>query len=90
MKYKIKTSNIDVINLQRAKDNTNWTLRQIIRFLQYQKERVEKKEITAGTSKNFLKSLKVFCEMADIPLPWKILQEDYQMPDNQQTIELLL
>ncbi len=32
---------------------------------------VEKKEITAGTLKNFVKSLKVFREMSDISLPWK-------------------
>ena len=57
--------------VEKAKDNANWTLSQIIRFLQYQKERVENKEITAGTLKNFVKSLKVFCEMSDISIPWK-------------------
>jgi hypothetical protein len=56
---------------EKSKDNANWALSQIIRFLQYQKERVEKKEITSGTLKNFVKSLKVFCEMADISIPWK-------------------
>lgn len=55
---------------EKAKNNTNWVLSQIIRFLQYQKDRVEK-EITSGTLKNFVKSLKVFCEMADISIPWK-------------------
>src|SRR5215203_5806086 len=56
---------------EKGKINTNWVLSQIIRFLQYQKERVEKKEITSGTLKNFVKSLKVFCEMSDISIPWK-------------------
>ncbi len=56
---------------ERSKGNVNWALSQIIRFLQYQKERVEKKEITSGTLKNFVKSLKVFCEMSDISIPWK-------------------
>ena len=56
---------------EKSKNNTNWTLTQIIRFLQYQKERVENKEITSGTLKNFVKSLKVFCEMDDISIPWK-------------------
>jgi hypothetical protein len=56
---------------EKAKNNTNWILSQIIRFLQYQKERVEIKQITSGTLKNFVKSLKVFCEMADISIPWK-------------------
>jgi hypothetical protein len=39
--------------VEKSKDN-NWTLSQIIRFLQYQKERVENKEITSGTLKNFV------------------------------------
>jgi len=56
---------------EKAKYNPNWTLSQIIKFLHYQKERVEKKEITSGTLKNFVKSLKIFCEMADIVIPWK-------------------
>jgi hypothetical protein len=56
---------------EKATSNTNWVLNQIIRFLQYQKERVENKEITSGTLKNFVKSLKVFCVMADISIPWK-------------------
>jgi hypothetical protein len=49
----------------------NWALSQIIRFLQYQKERVKNKEIRAGTLNNFVNSLKVFCEMSDISIPWK-------------------
>jgi hypothetical protein len=53
-----------------TKDPT-WAFNCIVRFFQYQKERVENKEITTGTLKNFVKSLKVFCEMADISIPWK-------------------
>jgi integrase len=56
---------------ERTKTNINWTLNQIIRFLQFQKERVEKEEITAATLKNFVKSLKVFCDSADLDVPWK-------------------
>jgi hypothetical protein len=33
--------------------------------------RVEKEEITAATLKNFIKSLKVFCESTDIDDAWK-------------------
>src|SRR5687768_14850410 len=56
---------------EKSKNDLNWSLSQIIRFLQYQKERVGNKEITSGTLKNFVKSLKVFCEMSDISIPWK-------------------
>ena len=36
---------------EKPKNNINWSLSHIIRFLQYQKERVENKEITSGTLK---------------------------------------
>lgn len=49
----------------------NWVFNSIIRFLQYQKERVEKEEITGATLRNFIKAIKLFCEMSDIPIQWK-------------------
>jgi hypothetical protein len=54
-----------------ARTNSNWMLNQIVRFLQFQKQRVENEEITAATLKNFVKSLKVFCDSADLDIPWK-------------------
>jgi integrase len=56
---------------EKGKININWTSNHIIRFLQFQKERVENEEITAVTLKNFVKSLKVFCDCADLDIPWK-------------------
>ena len=41
---------------EKGKNNTNWTLNQIIRFLHSQKERVEKEEITAVYLEEFHKS----------------------------------
>jgi hypothetical protein len=56
---------------EKGKSNIDWTVNQIIRFLQFQKERVENEDITAATLKNFIKSLKVFCDSADLDIPWK-------------------
>ena len=39
--------------------------------MQFQKQRVETEQIAAATPKNFVKSLKVFCDSADIDIPWK-------------------
>jgi hypothetical protein len=55
------------------KSDSNWGLNNIIRFLQFQKERTQKNEITPATMINFVKALKLFCEMSDIPIPWKKL-----------------
>ena len=49
----------------------NWAFSCIVKFLQNQRERVEKEEITGATLRNFVKAIKLFCEMSDIPIPWK-------------------
>ena len=55
----------------KARTDSNWAFSNILRFLHYQKERVEKNEITAGTLRNYVKTLKMFCEITDIAIPWK-------------------
>jgi integrase len=52
-------------------EDHKWAFHNIIKFLQYQKERVEKEEITGATLRNFVKTIKLFCEMTDIPIQWK-------------------
>jgi len=57
-----------------ANNGTNdpsWEFNCIINFLQYQKERVAKEEITGATLRNFIKAIKLFCEMSDIAIQWK-------------------
>jgi hypothetical protein len=49
----------------------NWAFSCIVKFLQFQKERVENEEISGATVRNFVKALKLFCEMSDISIAWK-------------------
>ena len=49
----------------------SWAFNCIVKFLQYQKDIVEKEEITGATLRNFIKAIKLFCEMSDIPIQWK-------------------
>jgi integrase len=42
-----------------------------LRFLQIQKQRVDRKEITGATMRNYVKTIKLFCEMNDILISWK-------------------
>jgi hypothetical protein len=51
-------------------NNNRWFLNNV-RFLQAQKDRVEQKEITGATLRNYVKAIKLFCEMNDILIPWK-------------------
>jgi integrase len=55
----------------KGRNNSSWAFNNIIRFLYCQKERVERKEITAGTLHNYIKTLKMFCEVTDIVIAWK-------------------
>lgn len=62
-----------------ASKDISWSLNKIIMFLQFQKERVEKGEISPSTLSNFLKALKLFCEMSDISVPWKRIARHQQL-----------
>ena len=65
---------------EKGKSDTNWATTRIISFLQYEKERVQKEEITAATLSNFVKSIKLFCEMCDISIPWKKITRGLPRP----------
>ena len=51
-------------------DNVRLT-NNIIKYLQLHKKRVERKEITGSTLRNYIKPIKLFCEQMDIEIPWK-------------------
>jgi hypothetical protein len=42
-------------------------------FLEQQIARVNNREITGTTVRNYVKAIKLICEMADIPIQWKKL-----------------
>ena len=44
---------------------------QLIRFINTQKQRIEDKEISEGTLCNYVKAVKLFCNMNDIIINWK-------------------
>ncbi len=53
------------------KDGNQWVFNSLLSFMQFNLARVDRKEITGATVRNYLKSIKLFCEMADIPITWK-------------------
>ena len=56
-----------------ARRDSNWTFNNVIRFVQFQNSRVTKKEISGATDRNYVKSIKLFCDMADLPVSWKMI-----------------
>jgi integrase len=59
------------IFVEKAKNDDDWVFRSIVSFLQIQKERIDKKEITGSTIRNYVKAIKLFTEMNDIFISWK-------------------
>lgn len=45
----------------------------VIRFVLFQKERIDRKEITPGTLRNYVKALKLFCKMNRINIFWELI-----------------
>jgi hypothetical protein len=59
----------------KRENSTEWVLANMLKFFQHQKERFERKEITAGTIKNHYQAVKSFCDINDLPIPWKKLRK---------------
>jgi hypothetical protein len=60
-----------IIFAEKGRNDNIWAFNGILSFIQLLKERVDRKEITAGTIRNYVKSIKLFCQMADISIPWE-------------------
>lgn len=54
-----------------ARKDGNWVLHSLLKFLNLYKERFDTREVTGATIRNYMKAVKLFCEMNDIFLPWK-------------------
>ena len=60
---------------KRAKKEAGWSQECVKKFIRFQKERVERKEISVASIANYYKPIKAFCEMNDITVNWaKILR----------------
>ena len=57
--------------LKLTEEGNQWVFNNVLKFMMYQLDRVNKKEIVGSTVQNYLKSIKLFCEMADINIQWK-------------------
>jgi hypothetical protein len=52
-------------------DNTKYATNCVFRFIVHLKEMMNKKEIVVSTIYNYLKPIKLFCEMNDTEIKWK-------------------
>jgi hypothetical protein len=52
----------------------------ILKFFQSKREQVDRKEMAIGTVRNYLKSIKLFCDMADLQIPWEKITRGLPRP----------
>jgi hypothetical protein len=62
---------IKEIHVKKENNNSQWVFNNLLKFMQFHLDRVNRKEITGATVRNYVKSIKLFCEMVDIPISWK-------------------
>ena len=57
----------------KSKSNTEWLQDSLIDFIIFQKERAARGEITESTIPNYYKPVKLFCDMNDIVINWRLV-----------------
>ncbi|MFZ0893662.1 MAG: hypothetical protein WAZ77_04085, partial [Candidatus Nitrosopolaris sp.] len=65
-----------------AREEQKWAQDNIMRFLEFHKERVRRKEIAPGTVINYYRATKLFCEMNDLAITWKKIARGLPKPKN--------
>ena len=61
---------IEKVKENEENGNGKWAYVYVVKFLQYQKDRYDKKEIAGSTVRGYYKAVKLFAEVNDILLPW--------------------
>ena len=64
---------------EKGRNDNIWAFNGVLSFIQLLKERVDRKEITAGTIRNYVKSIKLFCQMVNTILSLVREQEDERL-----------
>ena len=54
----------------RARADPGYAFNSVLRFFQSKREQIDRKEMAIGTVRNYVKSIKLFCDMADLQVPW--------------------
>lgn len=63
--------NTQAIEFMKHAKYLDWVYSGFINFITAQNKRIEKREVTAGTVRNYYKPAKLFCEMNDLVINWK-------------------
>jgi hypothetical protein len=53
-----------------ARADPIYAFNSFLKFFQTKREQIVRKETAIGTVRNYVKSIKLFCDMADLHMPW--------------------
>jgi hypothetical protein len=53
-----------------AKADPNFAFNSVLKFFENKRGQIDRKEMAIGTLRNYVKSIKLFCDMADLQIPW--------------------
>jgi hypothetical protein len=70
---------------ERGRKDADWLFVSLLKFAQEQKERVERGELSPPTLRNYIKAIKLFCEMNDIQCHGRRLPGGFQKQGGLQT-----
>jgi hypothetical protein len=59
------------IFVEKGKQDPKWVIDSIVAFLIEYKDRYDRREISGSTIRNYVKVVKLLCEMNGITIPWK-------------------
>lgn len=68
---------IEKMKENKTKGNSKWAYACVVKFLQYQKDRYDKKERSGSTVRGYYKAVKLFAEVNDILLPWSKIKRGF-------------
>ncbi len=77
------------IFVEKGKQDPNWIINNIVTFVMEYKDGYDRREISSGsTIRNYIKVVKLICEMNDIGINWKRPHEAFQMEGSGLILEL--
>jgi hypothetical protein len=53
-----------------AKADHSYAFNSVLKFFQSKREQIDRKEMAIGTVRNYVKRIELFCDMADLQIPW--------------------
>jgi hypothetical protein len=73
----------------RARADPVFAFNSVLRFFQSKREQIDRKEIAIGTVRNYVKSIKLFCDMAELQIRLNGLQLFYRIKAVSPTTKIM-